>query len=281
MEPETPDLADRRPARPDHPDHPGRWLRRWWPLVLTLVLAPVVALAVGAAVVVAVFSGGVDELFRGDPPRQGDPEVVAARQEAAADLADELDAVGALARSVPSGSPVRLGGGLVDPGCRQGQHNWKIDDDYDLLCRLERVELFAVPGAARFRADMEALDEALRDAGWRSTTHSPLDRVLDDYWAGLPAASPEPGTRPSGRVGHGVGDLPPARYIRTAGSWTYGLEVDWAERGSPDHTLTVREEQADLRDARGRRVRSRDLLREIPAQGYAVVLTGSVEYFRG
>lgn len=279
METDTPDRADRRPPSPVRP---RRWLRRWWPLVLTLVLAPAVALVVWAAFVVVVFSGGVDELFRGDPPRPGDPEVVAARQEAAADLAAEGGEVleGTVLPALPE-SAERLGGGEIHPECREGQHNWKIDDDYDLVCHLERVEVVAVPAAVGFRADMVTLDEALRAAGWKSTTHSPMDRVLDDYWDGLAAPSPEPGTRPSGRVGYGVDNLPPARYTRTAGSWTYGLEVDWAERGSPGYTLTVREEQADLRDARGRRVRSGDLLREILPQGYAVVLTGSVEYFHG
>lgn len=277
MDTDIPDRADHRAPRPARP---RRWLGRWWPLVLTLVLAPFVALAVWAALVVVAFSGGVDELFRGDPPREDDPEVVAARQQASVDLAADTDAVadGTALPALPAGA-ARLGGGEVHPECWEGQHNWKIDDDYDLICHLERIEVFTVPQRDGFRADMVALDDELRAAGWTST-HSPMDSVLDDYGDDLAASSSrEPGTGPTARSGHSMDDLPQARYTRTSGAWSYGLVVGWAERGSPGHTITYRDERADLRDADGRAVHTGDLLRAVPQQGYAVVLTESVEYF--
>lgn len=43
------------------------------------------------------------------------------------------------------------GRGQVEPPCTVGQHNWKIDDDYDLACDLYRVEVVAARGASIHR----------------------------------------------------------------------------------------------------------------------------------
>ena len=63
-----------------------RW--KWWHVALLVLGLTMAAGGLFVAAVVVSFIGGVDELFRGDPPREGDPEVVAARQAADRDLVE-------------------------------------------------------------------------------------------------------------------------------------------------------------------------------------------------
>lgn len=247
-----------------------RW--KWWHVALLVVGLTLAAGGLFVAAVVVSFIGGVDELFRGDPPREGDPEVVAARQAADRDLVDERALAEPALASVSGGA--LLGGGRVQPTCRQGQHNWKIDDDYDLACQLTRLAVVAVPDGAAFRVDMGELHERLLASGWEERRAAGggwgIPRVLEDYWD----------QRTGFGNGYSMADLPSASYERTVDGTREQLTVDWAVRTSPGHDVTYEEERAELASADGSPATVRELVAGIPPAGYAVVLGDTVEYFR-
>lgn len=251
-----------------------RWT--WWHAVL-LVLG--LTLAAGGAFLALVYVsliGGVDELFGGEPPREDDPRVQSAQAEAAERLDASGRALGELTRRSMQSPAQVLGGGPVGPSCQQGQHNWKIDDDYDLSCRLTQVTVVAVEDRSRFHADTAALAAALEEE-WGEDTFG-LGRVLDEYWEPRHGSGqvevPAPGTD-----GYSMEDLPPGRYT-DAGEGSHTLEVGWAEPTSPAHQVTYAVEDVDLTTPDGRPVTPAELVRLIPGGGYAVVITESVEYFR-
>lgn len=126
----------------------------------------VVAVAAVAAVVlwfVAVMSGGFDNLLDWHHPTRSSHEVVRARNEAvprvdraANDLADRLSQAAGLEVSGVDG---------VGEWCEEGQHNFKIDNDYDLLCTATHAVLLTGP-ADRARTQAEALVAALAADGY-------------------------------------------------------------------------------------------------------------------
>jgi hypothetical protein len=273
-------------ATPDASGTPSpprrRW--RWWHTLLLLAVAPVVLFALWIGLVIVSLSGGFDDLFAGDPPRQGGPEVVAARNEAARELAaDSARLTAAVVVPALGAAAAPVGRGEVTPSCQEGQHNWKIDDDFDLACDLDRVEVVAVAQRGAFHADMVALDAALRADGWTSDLFG-MHRVLVDYWDPYGTTTPpQPGARPSMPnypAGYTMDDLPSARYTKTADGQTRTLVVGWAEPGSPPHVVTYFEDWSTFRDIDGGKLEPGAIIDAIPADGYAVVVTESVEYFR-
>lgn len=179
----------------------------WGCGILALGLLIAGALVVTLAV---QFAGGWDEVLDLARPEEQDPEVVAARAEANAALDAQVDLlVSELARSSLAGSRVvepEPEGGTVDlteadtsgSGCEVGQHNWKVDVDYDLLC-FETRSVVLASSRADARPELLALDRALRAEGWESHG-SGLDDTVADYL--------EPGTDPD--------DLPSAQYTNSA-----------------------------------------------------------------
>jgi hypothetical protein len=235
-----------------------------------VLVAAVSAVAV-FAVLTAVLGGVL--LFRvlnelGDTgPEEDDPEVVAAREVAARELSADTDrlAVAVVAPALGPGS-AHLGRGQVEPPCHVGQHNWKIDDDFDLACGLQRIEVVSAPRRASFATDMEALDSALRAEGWVPSPVREMDDVVLDWDRhGAPSA------------------LPGTGYTRTVQGESRSLELRWAASGSPADAISLWADDAErleLRTAAGDQADPSSLLEEIPAGGYAVVLTEGVEYFR-
>ena len=119
-----------------------------------------------------------------DRPEPDDPQVVAARDAAATRLTADADRLSVAVLAPALGpSAQRVGRGQVEPPCAVGQHNWKIDDDYDLACDLQRIEVVAAPTRQTFASDMRALDTALRAEGWApSQVGSMTDQLRD--WSG-------------------------------------------------------------------------------------------------
>jgi hypothetical protein len=119
------------------------------------------AFLIGAAVGVPMFmlaalyasvSGGWDDAFR--PKKTESSREVRAARERALPRVDEYT----------NGLP----GGFGEPvsECDQGQHNWKIDDDYDVSCVLRTTAV--VTGREReLAADVRELHETLTRLGWR------------------------------------------------------------------------------------------------------------------
>lgn len=224
---------------PDAHDGVMRWLR----IVVLGLVAGLVAVGLMIGWVAVELSGGFDDVFSGPPPQPDDPEVVEAREEAAEVLTADARRLSAEVVVPALGEAEALSRSGSEPECQVGQHNWKIDDDFDLACDLVRVEVVATPKVSRFSTDMLALDAVLRDDGWAPERSWGIRRVLADYGDLL------------GGPRYGLDDLPEARYEKQADGRRRVLEVGWAEQGAGSF---------------GR----------VPPQGYAVVLTESVEYFR-
>lgn len=110
----------------------------------------------------SVLSGGLDDLLASGPARN-DPQVEQARTAAA-------PVVASAAADLTTALPLRGTGLRADADqCETGQHNWKIDDDWDLDCSLVRTDVLVAD-----RADLTAfaarVDAQLVDAGWTPVT---------------------------------------------------------------------------------------------------------------
>ncbi len=253
--------------------HPHRRLR-WWKVLLLALAGLLVLFLIYAGLAVASLVGAFDSL-RGDPPREGDPEVVAARQESAAALQQEAALVtqSAVLPGLPPGSALFAQGEVVPP-CHEGQHNWKINDDFDLACSQARREVVTVPTRASFRADMVRLDKVLRAQGWRPS-FQPIPDVLTGYWDPL-ADKPWPGGS-DGEL-YSMADMPGAGYAKLVQGRSRSLAVSWVERDSRDTDLTDFVTSARFTVA-GRQVAPDTVVEAVPGSGYVVVVSLSEEYF--
>ena len=204
-----------------------RRILRW---VMGVVAAVVALFALFVANFAAQMNGGWDEVFDRSHPTDGDPEVVAAREVGARAVEAEIDRVVALAVPVLSNArvaqPAPTGAAAVDEPalgarCETGQHNWKIDDSYDLACVEVRRAILAAD-SGEFRADMVALDASLLEAGWVPTGTEGLLGTLR-YWDQY--AGPFTGS-PSGDDVYGPEDLPSAGYVSADGRFGLGLAFD-------------------------------------------------------
>lgn len=140
-------------------------------VVLTLVLVPCGAVLMWLAV---SFAGGLGDFVAGYSPDPDDAQVVEARGRGEQHVATELADL-APAASAALGASTQLGQATGDD-CVVGQHNWKVDDDFDLYCTHGRAVV--LPGdPARFREDALALHALLEADGWvggaASTTGPP------------------------------------------------------------------------------------------------------------
>jgi len=252
---------------------PARRLRWWQALLLGLAALAALFAVLAALVLASLF--GVFESLGGDPPREGDPEVVAARQDSAAALQQEVALVteSAVLPALPPGSAL-LAEVEVTPPCQEGQHNWKIDDDFDLACSQSRREVVSVPDRTSFRADMLQLDQALRANGWHPA-FQPVPDVLTGYWDTL-AGEPWPGG--SDGSAYSMADMPPAGYSRAVGGRSRSLSVSWVERDSRGTDLTSYVSSARLTMG-GEQVAPDEVVEAVPADGYALVVSVGEEYF--
>lgn len=164
---------------------------------------------------VAMLSGGLDDLFDMHTPSPDDAAVIEAHAAAGERTAAALDEL-----RTAAGDPAVLAS-ASDADCREGQHNWKIDDPYDLTC--SRHDVVLVPGGTldAFRDEMVALDAALLAAGWEPSWSS-MSEVLSGYWdnrEGILANNPG-WTYPA--------RIPDALYLREG----LTLAVSWVQPGS-------------------------------------------------
>lgn len=231
------------PAPPPVRRRRGRWLR-----VLLWVLGTV-AVTVAALVLwfAAMLSGGWDDLLSPGGPTEDDAEVVAAGEQSLEELADVRLPVSPVAAVAQQQS------------CHAGQHNWKIDDEYDLSCVATRTTLS--PGdVPAFREQALALHEQLVADGWTGD-YAAVPAVLQDYWDVL-----------SSDRAYSPGDLPSAQYVRGE----LRLEVRWLSAGGrfpSEPSLSG----AAYTAPDGAPVDPRGL---VSAEQYAVSLAVSTESFR-
>ena len=158
---------------------PRRRLPAWAKLVLGLVVAAVLGCVLFVAAVAVSLSGGLDDVLDLRKPSEDSREVQRARERAAdgADaLRDELLAV------VPLGD---TGVRVARDDCSVGQHNWKIDDPYDLDCSLARTSVHTTAGDPVAEAGA-VLDRLLQ--GWEREATSPTGAAWTRGTAGTPGS---------------------------------------------------------------------------------------------
>jgi hypothetical protein len=225
-------------------------LRRRWVRVLLWTTGAV------AAVVLALFlwfaamlSGGWDDLLSPGGPSESDVEVVAAGEQALEELAREP-------LPVPGVSAV-----AAQQECQVGEHNWKIDDDFDLSCVATRTTLSSGQVPA-FREQALALHERLAADGW-TIEHADIPSVLREYWD----------VRSSSGGAYAPGDLPPAGYVRGE----LRLEVRWLSAPGRFPYEPSPAGDAAFVAPDGQAVDPRSLVSE---DQYAASLTVSTESFR-
>lgn len=232
-------------------------MARWKYVVLAVVVLPISAMLLFVGWVYVSFAGGLDDVLDFDHPERTDPEVVAAERRAqASDLPKaSAEVQSAIGEGAPGASVV--GAGAAGAMCEVGQHNFKIDDDFDLSCTATLMNVVAAP-LAEEGDTAPRVDAALRSDGW-----VPVPR------------------RPAGggsTVTQGQ-DQAPYRYTRTEGGQTWRLVVDEADMSPLTYELRG-SGRRDLRDSKGRPVSVEELVADAPRDGYAVVVGISVEYFR-
>lgn len=235
---------------------------KWWQVVMTVAGVAVAGFVAFLVWLWLSFSGGLDDVLDRDNPSEGDPEVVAAEERARVEVDEVLAEVRAAMAEALGADAAEVGGGTGRLPCREGQHNFKVDDDFDLSCTLVGVSALGAPSVAEDATTTRAVDAALREAGWQRS--SPLD--LEQALARVEPDDPSP-------------DLPPLRYSRRDGGRSWQITVDEADLSSMTYEL-IHFGRNDLRDASGRPVTVEQLVGEMPRDGYAVVVGVSVEYFR-
>ncbi|MFP5218439.1 MAG: hypothetical protein ACLGIG_01700 [Actinomycetes bacterium] len=200
------------------PPAPPRRPRRWLRILLLALLTTGVVVAAGLLWLAAVLSGGIDDLLSFSRPSVDDARVVEARERTRAGLDEER---AALVDDVVE--PVLGTSAVVATGagghCEVGQHNWKVDDPFDLSC--EELSAAVVVGDERaFREQVLAVHDRLAAAGWRpsyehaGTDQSTLAARLRDYWDDRESL---------GREVYAPADLPSAEYVRNG----QRLQVEW------------------------------------------------------
>jgi len=202
------------------------------------VLVAVGMVLAAIAVTFAVqLTGGWDEVLDRSHPQPGDPDVIVARQAGADRVLVESDSV--VDRVVvPSLSGARVvvppppGAAAAASGstgvaahpwgaqCEVGQHNWKRDDGFDLICT-EATGGVVVAWDASVPADLATLDRTLASAGYSPTSPGEgLSRAID-HWADRAGTAIGDGE-------YGIADLPRASCTSTDG--TYLLFVSFNGR---------------------------------------------------
>jgi hypothetical protein len=236
---------------------------RWAKITLGVLGVVLVVAGAAAAWFVSMLLGGIDDLVTGGRVQADDARVVAAREGAERDLGAEL---AELLRGTSGGTLARTSVSR----CVPGQHNWKVNDDYDLYCG--QGEAVVVRGEmAGFRSDALALHEHLQAQGWvaapgydeRDPAVRGIAAVVAERWDPV-AHDPPP-----------LPELYGGSYSRDGTT----LVVSWvapADPLSPEHPFYAAE--WDLPG--GGAVGNDRLGTAVPAGSYGTVVRLSTEYFR-
>ena len=167
-----------------------RRVLKWFLITLGIITLGIVALVI---FVIIQLGGGVKWVFT-SAPKATDQQVVAANTAGSAQrdrLATGLQSAGALAglTRVTATSP--------HLSCSEGQHNWKINNDYDLECTTNvRLILGSThPSETALRTQLLAFHDQLAAGGWQSAySTTPLTSIKDIVNA--PPMAGTPGSRP-------------------------------------------------------------------------------------
>lgn len=163
---------------------------KWFLITLGIITLGIVALVI---FVVIQLGGGVKWVFT-SAPKATDQDVVAANTAGKAErdrLVTDLQSAGATAglTRVTATSP--------HLACSVGQHNWKINNDYDLECSTTGKLILGSthPSESVLREQLLAFHDQLAAHGWQSAySTAPLTSIKDIV--NQPPMAGTPGSRP-------------------------------------------------------------------------------------
>ena len=216
-----------KPSRQRHPFTRRRVLK-WFLITLGLLTAGFVALI---AFVVIQLNGGLPWAFT-TAPKPSDPQVVAANN--AGNIQREKLMTGLQTAGTRAGfSAVAVS--LPDQLCTQGQHNWKIHNNFDLQCSTSTTLVLGseLPFDSRAKTQLVTFDDQMTVLGWQpnygTTTMTSLkDLVAQDtgpVTPNRPAPFLDDGSHADYFHGHVGGQGSATIYIRfTAGVSAYPVQ---------------------------------------------------------
>ena len=168
-----------RESAPVNDTRPRRRRSIWLKVALALVIGIPVALFCFVFAVYVSLSGGLDDVFSRGGPVETDKQVVQARDRALPDLQVEVTALGSAVSPALTGGGDILGVATVSR-CDVGQHNFKVDDSYDLSCEGTASDLRTM-NVDTFRAQALAVDKVLQAQGWQPVDLS-MTNLMTQYW---------------------------------------------------------------------------------------------------
>lgn len=199
-----------------------------------------------------------------------DPVVAAWVDRATAGTQDTVDeAADDVVAALPDGT--RAIAHVTTTRCVEGQHNWKIDDPFDLRCTVTSGTLLAVTDAEAFIRDMASVDRAVQAAGWQPSSGTLPDQ-LRTYADGF-GERDEPG-RDGTTAPYGPQHLPSVSYHDPDRPEGLGFVFTGPDERSPDVLLfpgdTLRWERPG-----GPRVRPDDLPELLTGAEYGLLVVSS------
>jgi hypothetical protein len=199
---------------------------------VVLALVGVVALGIVGlgAFVWVTFSGGLDDALPRRRPTERSTEVVKARAEAAETTRAAVTAIveGPVREALGAAlrQPATLGPPTTKDECTEGQHNYQVDDPYDLRCTMQAT-VVAVAARDGFRDHMLRLHDRLGAAGWQpSPSQDGIPEAILEYWDAHNGSFPG---SPSQDDMYTPVDLPMEQY-RREDDGSVRLEVKWTDR---------------------------------------------------
>lgn len=199
-----------------------------------------------------------------------DPAVAAWVDQATAATEDTVaEATADVVAALPEGT--RAVAHVTTTRCLEGQHNWKIDDPFDLRCTVTSGTLLAVPDDEAFVRDMAAVDHAVQAAGWQPSSQT-LPNQLGSYADGF-GERDEPG-RNETTVPYGPQHLPSVSYHDPDGSGGLGFVFTGPDERNP-HVLLFPGDTLQWERRDGLRVKPDDVPELLTAEEYGLLVVSS------
>lgn len=230
-------------------------------LWVTGVMAALCAMAV--LWFAAMMSGGFDDLFSGEGPKTTDEKVVAVNERAQEENQRELRSMEERHVRPALGPTSQVLATARTSRCETGQHNWKVDDSYDLRCQVSDA-VMVTGRTAGLREEVLALHRSIvSDQRWAGAQSMPLSRVVGEYWDKRASFGADRPYSPS--------SLPQADYRSTGSDLV--LHIRWADSRSRDLSLSAFGSQVRWSSTEGAPLTAAEVLRLIPAgDRYALIV---------
>jgi len=152
--------------------------------------------------------------------------------------------------------------------CSPGQHNWKIQDPYDLTCSVGHEIIVAVPTNDDWRDALLAIHRSLAASGLegRSPEHDPfgLAEIVNRHGPRVESGASQPGLADGTTVPHGPQHFPGATYLDHGTGVVVGVSFT-----GPDDRFTHARDTVYTTSA-GAEINAATLVEMLPRDGYGL-----------